>query len=47
MAKERMFNTQKSISEIAYELGFTYPQDFSRWFKKLAGCTPNEYRAQT
>ena len=46
MAKERVFNTQKSISEIAYELGFTYPQHFSRWFKKQAGCTPNEYRAQ-
>lgn len=45
-AKERVFNTQKSISEIAYELGFTYPQHFSRWFKKQTGCTPNEYREQ-
>lgn len=46
MAKERVFNTQKSVSEIAYELGFQYPQHFSRWFKKQAGCTPNEYRTQ-
>lgn len=44
VAKERVFDTSKSISEIAYELGFQYPQHFSRWFKKMAGCTPNEYR---
>lgn len=44
VAKERVFDTSKSISEISYELGFSYPQHFSRWFKKMAGCTPNEYR---
>lgn len=44
VAKERVFDTSKSISEISYELGFPYPQHFSRWFKKMAGCTPNEYR---
>lgn len=44
VAKERVFNTRKSISEISYELGFPYPQHFSRWFRKMAGCTPNEYR---
>ena len=44
MAKERVFNTRKSVSEIAYELGFQYPQHFSRWFKKQTGVTPNEYR---
>lgn len=43
-AKERVFNTRKSVSEIAYELGFQYPQHFTRWFKKQMGCTPNEYR---
>lgn len=43
-AKERIFDTSKSISEISYELGFPYPQHFSRWFKKMTGCTPNEYR---
>ena len=43
-AKERVFNASKSISEISYELGFPYPQHFSRWFKKMTGCTPNEYR---
>ena len=44
MAKERVFNTRKSVSEIAYELGFQYPQHFSRWFKKQVGITPSEYR---
>lgn len=47
VAKERVFNTRKSVSEISYELGFPYPQHFSRWFKKMAGCTPNEYRTHT
>ena len=45
-AKEHVFNTTKTVSEIAYELGFQYPQHFSRWFKRQTGCTPNEYRTQ-
>ena len=45
VAKDRIFDTSKSISEISYELGFPYPQHFSRWFKKMTGYTPNEYRA--
>ena len=44
IAKERIFSTSKTVSEIAYELGFQYPQHFSRWFKKQTGYTPNEYR---
>ena len=43
-AKERIFHKEKTISEIAYELGFEYPQYFSRLFKKRVGVTPNEYR---
>lgn len=44
VAKEKIFETQKSISQIAYELGFEYPQYFSRLFKKRTGMTPIEYR---
>lgn len=46
VAKERIHTSEKSISEISYELGFPYPQHFSRWFKKMAGYTPQEYRMQ-
>lgn len=44
VAKERVFDTNKSISEVAYELGFKYPQHFNRLFKQRVGFTPNEYR---
>lgn len=44
IAKERIFDADKSISEIAYELGFKYPQHFTRLFKQKTGVTPNEYR---
>ena len=46
IAKEKVFDTSKSVSEIAYELGFKYPQHFSRMFKKSVGYSPNEYRMQ-
>lgn len=45
LAKERIFDMDKSISEIAYELGFKYPQHFTRLFKQKVGRTPNEYRS--
>ncbi|MBL4559381.1 MAG: AraC family transcriptional regulator [Labilibaculum sp.] len=45
VAKEKIFDTSKSISDIAYELGFKYPQHFTRMFKKEVGYTPNEYRS--
>jgi AraC-like DNA-binding protein len=44
IAKEKIFDASKSVSEVAYELGFKYPQHFSRLFKQKVGCTPNEYR---
>ncbi|TKC00971.1 helix-turn-helix domain-containing protein [Pedobacter cryophilus] len=45
VAKERVFDISKSISEIAYDLGFKYPQHFIRVFKQKTGTTPNEYRS--
>ena len=44
VAKERIFDRNKSISEVAYELGFKYPQHFTRLFKQRVGVSPNEYR---
>jgi AraC family transcriptional regulator, transcriptional activator of pobA len=44
IAKEKIFDTSKSISEVAYELGFKYPSHFTRFFKQQVGSTPNEYR---
>ena len=46
LAKEHIVETDETISEIAYTLGFQYPQHLSRLFKKRVGCTPNEYRLQ-
>lgn len=44
VAKERIFDHSKTINQIAGELGFKYPQHFSRFFKEQLGQTPNEYR---
>jgi AraC family transcriptional activator of pobA len=44
VAKERLFDINKSVSEIAYELGFKYAQHFTRLFKQKVGITPNDYR---
>jgi AraC-like DNA-binding protein len=44
VAKERIFDESKSVSQIAYDLGFKYPQHFIRVFKQRVGHTPSEYR---
>ncbi|MEN9599553.1 MAG: hypothetical protein RL596_1872 [Bacteroidota bacterium] len=44
VAKEKIFDINKSISEVAYELGFKYPQHFTRLFKQKVGMSPQEYR---
>ncbi len=44
LAKEKIIGTEKTVNQIAYELGFQYPQHFTRIFKKRVGCTPSEYR---
>jgi len=45
MAKEKIFDRDKSVNQIAYELGFKYPQHFTRLFKQRVGHSPNEYRS--
>ena len=46
IAKEQLLYPANSICQIAYNLGFQYPQHFTRIFKKVTGITPNEYRNQ-
>ena len=43
-AKNFLLKPNKSIADVAYELGFEYPQYFSRLFKKKVGLSPTEYR---
>lgn len=44
-AKDMIVQSDKTMSEIAYSLGFAYPQHFGRLFKRQTGMTPNQYRA--
>ena len=43
-AKEKLSTTALSVSEIAYELGFEYPQSFSKLFKTKTNLSPVEFR---
>lgn len=43
-AKEILITTNLTVSEIAYQLGFEYPQSFSKLFKTKTNFTPVEYR---
>lgn len=45
LAKEKLIDPNKSVTQIAVELGFKYPAHFTRFFKQKVGHTPNEYRA--
>lgn len=46
-AKELLEKNRKMNStEVAYELGFEYPNYFSKFFKKQVNLTPKEYRLQ-
>ncbi len=43
-AKEILTTTSKSVSEIAYQLGFEYPQSFSKLFKNKTQVSPLQFR---
>jgi AraC family transcriptional activator of pobA len=45
-AKNMLVVGDRSISEIAYQLGFENPPYFSRLFKKEVGISPKEYKIQ-
>jgi len=44
-AKSNISKPEKSINEIALQLGFRYQQHFTRLFKQKTGMTPNEFRS--
>lgn len=46
LAKQALLSSDKTMTQIAYDLGYQYPQHLSRTFKKVVGLPPNEYRAQ-
>ncbi len=43
-AKSQLFQTNDAIKEICYDLGFSAPAYFTRFFKKHSGITPEVYR---
>lgn len=43
-AKDLLLNTNLSVSEIAYELTFDTPGQFSTFFRQKANMTPKEFR---
>jgi AraC family transcriptional regulator, transcriptional activator of pobA len=45
-AKNLLINTDKTISEIGYELGYNEKSYFTNVFKKKSGQTPSEFRGE-
>ncbi len=43
-SKQELLGSEQPVSEIAYKLGFDYPQHFARLFKKVTGQTPSQFR---
>jgi len=43
-AKDKILESEKSVSDVAYELGFRYPQHFTRLFKLKVGVPPTQYK---
>ena len=43
-AKNKLLNSEDPISQIAFSLGFEYPQHFSKVFKTNAGVSPKQFR---
>ncbi|QDK82356.1 AraC family transcriptional regulator [Spirosoma sp. KCTC 42546] len=44
LAKEKLSTTDLTVNEIAYQVGFEYPQSFSKLFKRKTALTPLEFR---
>lgn len=46
-AKRLLYNTQLSVKEVAYQLNFDEPANFSKYFKAETGYTPATYRKES
>jgi AraC-like DNA-binding protein len=46
-SKKNLETSSDSISKIATMVGFDNPSYFSLMFRKIVGCSPNEYRKNT
>jgi AraC-like DNA-binding protein len=44
MLQKKGFDRSKSISEIAFEMGYKYPQHFTRLFRQRVGMSAQEFR---
>ena len=44
LSKQYVMDKELTINQVAYKLGFQYPQHFTRLFKQQVGVTPTEYR---
>lgn len=44
-SKKLLKSSQCKISEIGERVGYENPRYFTQVFKKIVGCTPNEYRS--
>ncbi|MDT0559230.1 helix-turn-helix domain-containing protein [Ichthyenterobacterium sp. W332] len=43
-AKRNLINSNLKSSELAYKLGFEAPTNFTKYFKKYTGLTPNSFK---
>ena len=43
-AAQRLRNTSKTVSSVAYELGYDSEKSFGKAFKRVMGCPPTSYR---
>ena len=44
-ARRLLANTSLTVQEISYQLGFTSQAHFAKYFKKLTGLTPSDFRS--
>jgi AraC-like DNA-binding protein len=43
-AKRLLGHSQATTAQIGHQFGFTEPNNFLKFFRRAAGCTPLEFR---